>query len=873
MRWPTILAFHFRSLFRRAKLDAQLSEEMRTHVEMATEANVAKGMSPDEARYAALREFGNVASLHERAREERLGIWLEQLGKDAVFALRSLLRARAFTLTVIGTLSLGIGVATVVFKLVAPAILFTAPFPDARRLHFIYYNDKNLHGGSMRPWQWELQLQAYRDQTAVFSEYAAVRPTMANALVGDVPVFATVQLVSPDSFHTLEIRPVLGRAFLPEEFGEAGNKTVILSDRFWRKQCNADPAVLGRNILLDQQSYTVVGVLGPGQAWPMFFPDGDIFQPMPAWRFNPLEPLGARIFVVGRLKPGISADQAESALQRVLLPELPAEAVRLIAAQRIGLVSLQDYHFPNGRQWLIAGAALLLYLTACLNAVNLMLVRLLGRRRELSIRLALGGARTRIVRLLALESIALALGASAMVSLAAYWVFPFLLPLFNGPDTTRVPFLDWSSFGCIAVLSFVACLTIVLLPAIRLARAEIQPGLKDGGFGLGESRRLARLRGGLVVLQGALAVILLTGTGLMVRSFERMRAIDLGINPVGLVRIQLAFPVGYQQGFEERLQIFERLQDRMRRLPGVKGATFGEDAMMTGYTVEREEVEMADGSFRRTTGSYVATDFYQVAGLKMREGRWFSPDRTQNEVVINETMARALYGERDPLEQAFKLKAYPQYTYRVVGVVHDVRESIRSAPGLRFFAPCWWYPPLVSTLVLRLERDPEPEFLGKVRQAIYEFDPHLLAYRVGSFGEHWDETITAELLAYRVLRTLAAIALGLAMVGMFSTVAYTVDCKRREFGVRLALGALPGDLRELVLKRSLITAATGTVIGIGAGLALSRFMQSLLFETDTYDPVVYVGVAGLLLVMAVLACWLPARRAAKVDPIVALRAE
>jgi putative ABC transport system permease protein len=381
------------------------------------------------------------------------------------------------------------------------------------------------------------------------------------------------------------------------------------------------------------------------------------------------------------------------------------------------------------------------------------------------------------------------------------------------------------------------------------------------------------LRSALVVLQAAFAVILLSAAGLMVRSFEKIHATDLGLNPIGLFKVQLTFPAGVAPGTEARLQLFERLRERLVTMPGVKGVTFGEDTVLTGGFWGREQVVMADGTYLATAGSFVAADFHRVTRLTMRMGRWFSEDRARNEVVLSETMAKALYGDHDPLGKTFKLKAYPALTYCVVGVACDVRESVRSPSGMRFYAPCWWYPPLISTLVLRLEREPGKEFAGLVRHVLYEFDPSLLAYNVTSFSDAIENSLWSELFAYKVLKILAVIALGLAMVGMFATIAYTVQCKQHEFGVRLALGARPRDLQKLVLRGSLTVAVLGVLLGIGVSLGLTRFMQSLLYETTPSDPAVHIVVAALLLVMAALAAWLPARRAAKVDPLVALRAE
>jgi predicted permease len=867
------LRHRLRTLFFKSKFDAEMAEEMRHHLEEQAERHVEAGMSPAEARFAAQREFGNVGAIQQQAREVRPGIWWEQFGKDLGFTIRSLWRARGFSVTVIGTLVLGIGVATMVFKLVAPALLLPYSFPHSEELFLVGQRDQGGQDKILRPFIFGVQFQAYRDQTSVFRGYAVLHMDLVNVVIAHEPSMVSLYQISPDFFPTLGIQAALGRTFLPEEFSEDRRRVVVISDVFWRTRFNADPNVLGQTLIIDRDPCTIVGVLRPGQMWPVYFDHGEIFQPMAPLRVDPANPHTGALFVLGRIQPGISREQACDALARTVLPELSPTAARFFERQRPDLVSLRDLRIPDKHTGVLVAAGLLLYLTAGLNAVNLMLVRLLGRRQELSIRLALGGSRGRIMRLLALESAGLALLAGIVVMVAAKWLFPSLLFLITRQESAGSPLLNWSVFGCIAGLSILASLGVAILPAIRLAKANLQPALKSGGSGGGESRGLARLRGTLVILQSALAVILLSGAGLMIRSFEKIHATDLGINPVGLFKVRLIFPAGPAPDQNARLQLFDRLRVHLGVLPGVKGVTFGEDTVLTGGFWGREQVELSDGTYLPTTGSFVAADFYRVAGLTLRKGRWFSEDRSQNEVVVSETMAKALYGARDPIEKTFKLKAYPNLTYRVVGVARDVRESVRSPSGMRFYAPCWWYPPLISTLVLRLEREPGPEFAGLVRHAIYEFDPGLLAYDVTSFSEVVENSLWSELFAYKILKVLAAIALGLAMVGIFATVAYTVNCKQREFGVRLALGARPVDLHRLVLRRSLLLAVVGVAIGLGAASGLTRYMQSLLYETTPFDPLVHGMVAVLLLAAAVLACWLPARRAAKVDPIVALRAE
>jgi putative ABC transport system permease protein len=860
-----------RSFFRRQKLDAEMAEEMRAHLDLQAEQNIAAGMNPDEARYAAQRRFGNLAESQERCREQRFGGWIERLTRDSGFALRSLVRARGFSLTVIWTLSIGIGVAIMALKLAVPDFFSEESYPESKQLMQIGFFDRNDQNGVFHPFTWGPQFEGYQALPS-FSEFAAAKRGIGSAVVAGEPLVARTLELSRDSFHALGIKPALGRIFVPAEFDNGKNEVVIVSDLFWHRHLNAQPDVLGKVILVDQRPRTVVGVLKPGQTWPVNFEGNDVYLPLTPFRFEPNEPLDSPLFVIGRLRSGISKERALADFKQVIMPELPVQVARFFESHRIGLFPIEKMRVTGKTGWVVLAAAALLYLTACINVVNLMLVRLLGRQRELNIRLALGGARWRIVRLVALESVGLSLASGIVVTFASRLLFSHLLSLLTGKEVAA-RFLDWRMAGCIGVLSLIAGMATALLPVMRLTHVEIAGGLKDGGLAVGESRRLSRLRGLLVVLQAAFAVMLLSAAGLMMRSFEKVHAVDLGVDPVGLVKVQISFPNDYDRNQEVRLRLFDRLQEKLARLPGVKAITYGEDSVLTGGFWGREQVRMPDGSLRSTTGNFVTPNFSRVAGLTMKQGRWFSSDRTQNEVVVNETMARIIYGDRDPIEQTFTLKAYPGLVYRVVGVVHDVRESVRSAAGMRFYAPCWWYPPLISTLMLRLDHEPKNEFSGIIRHAIYEFDPRLLTISADSVGTLVENSLSSERFAFRVLKILSGIGLVLAMVGIFSTTTYTVRAKMREFGVRMALGALPGDLRRLVMKRSLITAGVGVVAGFGGSFLLTRFMQSLLFETTAADPMVHGLVALLLLAMTALACWLPARQAAKVDPLVALRAE
>jgi putative ABC transport system permease protein len=367
-----------------------------------------------------------------------------------------------------------------------------------------------------------------------------------------------------------------------------------------------------------------------------------------------------------------------------------------------------------------------------------------------------------------------------------------------------------------------------------------------------------------VILQAALAVVLLSGTGLMVRTFQKLHRVDLGFDPVGKVKIHVAFPHGFELKPQAQFLYFERLQKRVGTLPGVKGVAFGNDALLTGFA-GTARLQMADGTFMPTAGNYASDDYQRTAGLILKRGRWLSGAHRRSEVVINEALAKARFGDRNPIGESIKVQVSGNYPFEVVGVLQDVRDTVRSSAGPHIYFPIWMYPPNCNMLVLRLDRDPGKEFAGLIRRTLYEFDPKLIVVDVNSIDDVVENSMAAERYAFRILRALSGIALGLAVVGLFSVVAYTVDTCMKEFGVRLALGAKPENLHRLVMQRGLATSAVGIVVGIFGALGLTRFMQSLLFESTPFDPLVYVFVAAMLLAATVAACWLPARRAARVD--------
>lgn len=846
-----------------------MADEMRNHLDELIRRNIADGMAPEEACFAAQRRFGGASQIEERCRDARGFVWLGQLSKDFGFSLRSLCRARRYTLTVLLTLVLGIGVTTIVYEITAWIIFGASPYPRSEQLYMLGSKDKQNYTGN---YIMGLQYQAYREQTDVFSEFAAVSPYTDNVVVDGDPVVANVFGVSPDFFHTLGIRPFLGRSFLPEEYHAGSKNVVVITDWFWHRHFNGSPDAIGQKVLIDRRVCIVVGVLRPGQQFPSQFA-ADVFEPL-VLKVDPTNVFEPVLSIIGRLKPGVTTDQALAALSAVKLPTIPGWASEYFAGQKLTLTSVAKLNRPE-IYWVLFGAAAFLFTIACLNTANLMLIRLIGRRRELSIRFAIGGSRWQVVRLLLVESLVLALTAFLAVVFSARWLFPPLFNLLDGEGSADYTnYWNWGTLVFIGGLTILACAATALVPTIRLFRTDINSGLKDGGPTLGEGRRAGRIRTLLVVLQATFAVVLMTGAGLMVHSFEKLHRVDLGFDPVGKVKVWILFPKGREpKSGEEQLQLFEKLKQRLGLIPGVTAVSYSQDSLLEGAYYAGAQLQMADGTFQAVAGNFVSEDFQRTAGLKMKEGRWLSGKRGVFEVVINETLAKTRFGDKDPIGQFIKIQVSGDMPYPVVGVVKNVRETMRSASGMRFYSPAWIYPPNIRTLVLRLDKDPKKEFAGVVRRAIYAVDPTLIASDVRSIDQSVTDTMSEENYACNILKGLSGIALGLTVVGLFSVIAYTVESRMTEFGVRVALGATPSDLNRLVMRRGLVATTRGIAIGAAGALGMTRFMQSMLFETAPYEPVVYVAVAFVLLTAAVAACYLPARRAARLDVASLLKSE
>ncbi len=799
---------------------------------------------------------------------------------DIRFVIRALTRARGFTLVTILTLALGIGAAASIFS-VTDWVLFRAnQFPQ----------DLFLVGGQndnvpFMPVRFEFMTRAYEGEKAAVAAFAKSSHQPGNVVVGGQPVATSWLGVTSNLFPMLGIVPRLGRVFLPGEDVAGSDQVVVVTDWFWKQHLGGRDDALGRKLVVGGAVCTVVGVLAAGQNFPPYLYSA-VFRPL-TYRANPEQPWLLQFFVFAQLAPGVTREQAQAALRGAKV-DVPPSLQQFYAGDHPVLSSMAELNKVGRPEiyWVMLGAVGFLYAIACLNASNLMLVRMLGQRRELSIRLALGGGRWRIIRLLAVESLTLAVLAGLAGLLVANWLFPLLLSVTGSPGGGTH---DWSSWtlgwrvvGVMGLLTLLTSLVIAIIPAVRVLRSDISSGLKDGGAALGESRALARLRGSLVVLQTAFAVILLAGAGLMIRTFENFQKVDLGFSPARLAKVQIGgLPQLYPKpdDWQPCLIRLREIQAELARVPGVQAVGFGQDVLLPGYYYPSNTLEGPGGRPVKAAMAGFNIGFQDAAGIKLKRGRWLN-QQMGNEVLVNESLARALWpGVEDPLGRFIRpvggnSAAKSEWKgWSVVGIVADIRSTMRDPPNNHIYTPEGWGVAYLSTFVLRLNREFDVSLGDAVRRRLYAFDPRLIVNQATSVSEYRDQQLWAERMANSVLKVLAGIALLLTVVGIFSVLAYTVDRRMGEFGIRLALGATRRDLVELVMKRGVSLTLLGIALGLGGALALTRFLKSLLFETTGNDPWVLAAVGFILLAASVLACVLPARRATKVDITKLLRSE
>ena len=872
----------------RRPAEADVDAEVRFHLEARVEDLVAGGASPAEARAQALAEFGDVDDVRSRlgaidrriVERHRRAEWWESAFQDLRHAARGLRRSPGFAMLVIATLAVGIGATTAIFSVVNPILFESLPYPGANRVMTVWETDQ---GGERS----NVGFATYKDVAAnvgAFGSLAAMSYASATISGGQTPEAVSGQHVSAGFFRTLGVRPMLGRAFAEAEDRPGAPRVVILGNGLWRRRYGGDSSIVGRAIELDGIPFTVVGVLGAGFA-SVLAPGADFWTPL---RYDVSLPYACRtcrhLRVVARLKDGATLDGAGRQLA-VLAANLHREYPTDYARGSLVVRPLRDVVVGDVRPILLAvfGAVGFVLLIACVNVTNLLLAQGARRRGEFAVRRAMGAGTGRLIRQLATESLVVsAVGGALGVGVAAVGVRALV-----ALSPAGLPMLDRVAVNG-AVLGFAVALTVAvgfacaIVPAIHGARRDIHDDLHASSLRLtsagGPTRRA------LVVSEVALALTLLVGSGLLVRSLSRLFAVPPGFDPHGAITMKISTSGPALSTPTALNQYYDRVLAAVRAVPGVEGAGLTSQLPLSGdfdgYGVHSERHPRANpeedpGAFR-----YAVTDGYlQAMAIRVRRGRGFTAqDRAGQPAValINQSFARENWPGEDPVGQRVRVGAADQGPwYTIVGIVDDVRQGSLAAPPTRaVYLPesQWSFGDGEMSLVVRSPTDPAA-MIDAVRNAIWSVDKGQAVVRATTMDQLIARTASDRRFVLDLFGLFAVVALLLAGAGIYGILSGTVAERTREIGVRAALGASAGDLERMILGQGLGLTAVGAGLGLVAALSLNRLIAGLLYDTSGRDPLTYLATIGVLVAVALVACWLPAMRAARVDPMQTLRAD
>ena len=862
--------------FWRRHKDEELDAEIRSHLNEAIQDRIKRGESPDEARLNALREFGNVDLVKEVTREMWGGATLKQLAQDLRFGLRMLWKNPGFSLVAILTLALGIGANTAIFSVVNGVLLRPLPYPGSERL--VLFEGINPDRGisnshlSMPDYlDWRSQTDAFESITAIVQQGIIMTGDEAEA------EYIPFAKVTPSFFPTMGVYPSMGRALLKED-EVADDVVAVLSYGLWQGRFGANPNIVGHRITLGGTPCTVVGVMPRGfdyptktQVWTLIYP-------------NPNERRDNRYVkaIIGRLKPAATIAGAQSQVDTINA-RLQQQYPETNYGWSIRLWDFQAWTTRDVRTslLLLLGAVGFVLLIACLNIANLLLARASVRRREIAVRTALGAGRWRITRQLLTESLLLAVAGGA-VGLALSLLLTKLLIAISPADVPRLDQvgLDARVLAFTVGVAGLVGLFFGLAPALHASKTDLNDVLKEGGRSGSEGHRRNRVRAILVVSEIALALLLLIGAGLLIKSFVLLRDVNPGFDPENVLTMRVALPGARYPKPEQAATFFRELTQRVSALPGVEaagaalslplGGSAGRAFIREGRPLIPEEALNAE--------YFVMTpDYFKAMRIPVKTGRSFTNADTAESppvVVVNENIARRIFAGEDPIGKRIVVWPDEKFAREIVGVVSDVKiMGLDEETGPQIYVPhaqdAGW-----GVLSLAVRTKGEPEALASpVRDVMFSLDKNQPPYDIKTMDDVFSASIANIRLVALLLGVFSMFALLLASIGIYGVIAYSVAQRTHEIGIRLALGAQTRDVRRMIVTQGMVLALIGAGLGLAGAFAATRVMRGLLYGVSATDPLIFIAVSLLLTVVALLACYIPARRATKVDPMVALRYE
>lgn len=885
---------------RREQLERELDEELRSHVAMRSDENVAAGMDKQDAERDARRRFGSVPRAKEETREMDLVLWLESLRQNVHYGWRMLRRSPGFTLVAVLTLALGISANVATFSVVHAVLLRPLPFREPTQLVRIYDDLKgsNSHDvGMSAPELWDL-----RDRSGVFQDVSVVFPVDANLTGGDHPDRVAFMGTNSSYFTLLGVNAQLGRVYTNADDKPGFNELAVISDGFWSRMFGKDPNVIGRKIRLDGDLYTISGVLPKGFRHPGASPDTDVevwcgaeFN-APPFPVPPRRNLRLLPGAVGRLRPGLTVEQAQAKLDQYvadLTAEYGADYPRQ-ANWTVRLAPVQEDVVGNVRTelFVLFGAVGCVLLITCVNLANLLMARSAARQREIAVRQALGAARSRLIAQLLTESMLLSMVSGVLAIMLVVWLKNWLVSLApaNLPRMNEVHVSTAVALFAFGV-TLVTGVLFGLAPALQYSRSNLIEDLREGTRGGGAGRKQMRVSRTLVVAEIALSLVLLIGAGLLLRSFWNLMQVRPGFDPHQLVTAKIWLPVPNDPSQDPYLKPEKRaafLRESLRRvksLPGVDEAAMGDVSSLPiggfrnqpTFTIENQaEASQAAPTFEFSS---VSPEYFGVLRTGLLAGRLLletDDDKGQRVAIVNQALAKKYWHGADAIGHRVRFQGAPGQTnpwIEIVGVASDVRSDgldLPSAPHI--YLSAYQFPSRALVVLARSTADPEA--LGSlIRREVQAVDATIPVFAV----RYMDEVVAAHLaqrkFALRLLGLFAGIALLLASIGVYGVMAYTFSRRTNEIGIRMALGARRTEVLRLVLAEGTVLVAAGLAAGIASALVLTRFLQSMLFEVKPTDPFIFLAVTAVLATVAGAACAIPARRATSVDPLTALRYE
>ncbi len=902
MKWLESLRERLAVLFHKKEFESEMAEELQFHIEQETQRNIDRGMHPSEARREALHSFGQVEKVKEEVRDETGVRPLEDCVQDIRYGVRTLRRNLGFTVAAVITLALGIGANTAIFTVVNSVLLRPLPYRDADRLAMVWGHMASTDV-TKAPWS-GLDYLDFKDRSRTFEDFAGTF-AVNSTLSGDFePEPIQLGWATPSFFDLLGVDPLIGRTLKESDFQnidpevffdpevEVPPSVAILSQELWGRRFGSDPSIIGRTVQVNGQPMEIIGVLPAG--FKLYLPaDASFPGVIDVWSVVPANlSEGTRdqqwLTIVGKLKPGVTAAQAQSEMDGIAEQFRAENQFHENVGMEIDVVPMQSDVVGHAKPVLLAllGAVGFVLLIACANVANLLLVRGQVRQREMAIRAALGGGRGRILRQMLTESAILAVLGGGAGLLLAFFGIDLLLAMRpeNQPRVDDVG-IDGTVLAFVAGVSLLAAFLFGTLPALQSSRPNLNESLRErgGGFGLGHHR----MRNALVVAEVALSLVLLVGAGLMVRTFAELSKVKPGFDPENVLTLNVALPF-FKYGFEQSTDFHLRLSERIKALPGVEAVGAVTPLPLAGggqfwfgpYALN----EASDEEWSKNEVDYRPSlpGLFEAMGTRLLAGRELEEADNRADaapvVVVDEKLAEEAWPGKDAVgEQIMVMRPnqgeFQRYWATVVGVVEHTRyDDIRQdGRGLIYFPHKDWGW-AEQNYVIRAGVDPAG-LAGPIRSLIRELDPDIPASRVRPMAEYVGDALASTRFALILFTVFAGTALFLSALGLYGVISYSVRQRTREIGVRMAFGAERQRIVRLVLGQGLLLTGIGVGVGLVGAVLLTRVISSLLFGVTPTDPITYATITVILAAVALLACYVPAERATRVDPLVALRAE